>query len=279
MSHLVGFVDWSLAELTGRKDELITDPPLSQLMIFAGTSEGGLIVNGRVAVLRVRGGIRVLDLRECFEMMMHSGEFQIRLVPFRVLGQQMEDGRDDDGKSSATGTCFFDLDEYNSEHRRRVSRRYPRVNLLATPQWGAQRHQRYGSEPGEGYLASGFPENEYEWSYGDRLEDLPSRRQDDGSEFGEDRLESGVSGDEYERNCHDRLRDWSDDGEYGEDDLGGEAAGDGYGWYSQNELEGWSRSSQGNDSESGKGGFASDDSQDGYEWNFYDELEEWSKLA
>ena len=66
MSHLVGFVDWSLAELTGRKDELITDPPLSQLMIFAGTSEGGLIVNGQVAVLRVRGGIRIGDILEYF---------------------------------------------------------------------------------------------------------------------------------------------------------------------------------------------------------------------
>jgi hypothetical protein len=63
-SYLVTFIkDFSLAELAGRKQEFITDPPLSQLLIASGRFEGG---GTQVAVLCERGGIRIGDLLEYF---------------------------------------------------------------------------------------------------------------------------------------------------------------------------------------------------------------------
>jgi hypothetical protein len=66
-THLLDFFkDISLTELTERRHEFITDPPLSQLMIHAGASELKVIVHGQVATLRVREGIRFGDLLEYF---------------------------------------------------------------------------------------------------------------------------------------------------------------------------------------------------------------------
>jgi hypothetical protein len=64
LSHHLDFVkDMSLAEITQRKHEFITDPPLSQAIIESGRFEGG---GAQVAVLRERGGIKIGDLLEYF---------------------------------------------------------------------------------------------------------------------------------------------------------------------------------------------------------------------
>ncbi|KAM0692418.1 hypothetical protein Q7P36_008621 [Cladosporium allicinum] len=64
LGHSVDFVeDFSLAELTGRKYQFITDPPLSHVMIHAEVFDRQLM-DAQVANLRVREGIRIEDLLE-----------------------------------------------------------------------------------------------------------------------------------------------------------------------------------------------------------------------
>jgi hypothetical protein len=87
LSHDVDFVTGlSLTELTGRKHQFISDPPMSHLMIHAEkTYERGEVVDCHVANLCVRGGIRIGDLIEYFEkldgllpMLYKYGRFAVR---------------------------------------------------------------------------------------------------------------------------------------------------------------------------------------------------------
>jgi hypothetical protein len=55
----------------GRK--FITIPPVTQVVMSARSGEDGAFEDGRVAILRVRGGIRVEDVLEYFK--------KLKLVP------------------------------------------------------------------------------------------------------------------------------------------------------------------------------------------------------
>jgi hypothetical protein len=99
-SHLLDFVrDFSLTELTAWRHEFITDPPLSQLMIHAGASEVEVSVNGQVATLRVREGIRFGDLLEYFGKLDAVASIAHKSASFAV--RYYPNTSDDDSEGSA----------------------------------------------------------------------------------------------------------------------------------------------------------------------------------
>ena len=113
LSHFVGFVEnLSLGELTERKHEFMTDPPLSQLMIHAGMFQ---CEESQVAVLRVRGGIRIGDLLEYFGKLNYLAPTFDRRASFAVRyhfddsSEGGDHGEDESGDEEGDGEAEVEI--------------------------------------------------------------------------------------------------------------------------------------------------------------------------
>jgi hypothetical protein len=113
LSYLLYFAkNLSLAELTRRKREFITDPPLSQVMIHAGRFE---CEESQVAVLRVRGGIRIGDLLEYFGKLNYMAPTFSRSASFAVRYYNDESseggdhGEDESGDEEGDGEAEVEI--------------------------------------------------------------------------------------------------------------------------------------------------------------------------
>jgi hypothetical protein len=231
-----------LDRLGRHKHEFITDPPITQVYVEATPLDRP---ESEFATLRVRGGIRVRDLRECFEEVMPSEQFHIRVVSFGVLGQESDDGSDD-----GTDNSWY-IDDYIRAHIGDVSQEktgggdtpYASQSEVNSNSQGSG----YGGEFDEGGLGSEEPEDGYEWNHRDRLEAYSNDSQ-------------------------------GDDGESGEGGLSNDEAEDEHEWSWEAELEKWSKDSQGDHSESREGDWASEEPEYGFEWNSESEQQYCSNL-
>ena len=219
-----------------RENEFITDPPITQAHVTAKVIDAFDRSSRQRIALRTRGGIRVRDLRECFEGMKGAEDMYTRVVHFRMLGQES----DDDGES---GSWYVDD---SSELRGDV-----------TPyDYGRESDDNgegYDSEQREGYLdnlGSGYTEDGYEWDDHDRQEDWSDCSQGDDNNSGEGGSGSDEPNDGYEWSFENELEKWSnggqgDDSESREGGLTSDEPQDDYEWTFENELEKWSNGSQG----------------------------------
>jgi hypothetical protein len=192
------------------ENEFITDPPITQVYV-----EGTFLYRpeSEFATLRVRGGIRVRDLRECFEEMMPSDQFHTRAVRFGILGQQSGDGSDDG--SDSTGMSTWDVNDYIRAHIGDVSQRETGGGdtPYASQSEADSDSQGYGGEFDEGGLGGEEPEDGYEWNHRDRLEAYSNDSQGDGGESGEGGLANDEAGGEHEWSWEAELEKWSKDGQ------------------------------------------------------------------
>ena len=132
-----------------RENEFITDPPITQVHVTAKVIDAFDRNSRQRIALRMRGGIRVRDLRECFEGMKGDEDMYTRVVHFGMLGQESDDvGEsgswyvDDSSELRGDGTPY----DYGRE--------------------SDDKGEGYDSEQREGYLdnlGNGYTEDGYEW--------------------------------------------------------------------------------------------------------------------
>ena len=221
-----------------RENEFITDPPITQVHVTAKVIDAFDRSSRQRIALRMRGGIRVRDLRECFEGMKGDEDMYTRVVHFGMLGQES----DDDGES---GSWYVD----DSSELRGDGTPYD---------YGRESDDKgegYDSEQREGYLdnlGNGYTEDGHEWDHRGPPEAWSDRSKGDDNESGEGGWANDEAKDGYEWSFENELEKWSngsqgDDSEPREGGLTSDEPQDDYELTFENELEKWSNGSQGED--------------------------------
>jgi hypothetical protein len=277
-----------------RELEFITDPPITLVTVSVGISCDWWTSkrDRQTSVLRVPGGIRVRDLKGCFEKMRPCDYAYSRVASFAVLGQMQHEFCESfpiapKPNEVPTPVCWLHVDDCSTLGGAGVDGESREQSGGCDTPYASETDDSQG---GDGEFCEGGSENEeaksgyqsYQRRLEDELEKWSNSSQGDacGTGYAETRYANYAAGD------------------YGKGALTSDKPKDRYEWSFENRLEGWSYGGQGlgdgiatGDHETpraikadyyvqgdyGEGSPASKEPEDGSEWNWEAEVKKWSK--
>jgi hypothetical protein len=266
-----------------RELEFVTDPPVTQMEAVVGAHDPK---TAQTTMIIRSGGIRVRDLRECFERMKRCDYAYSRVSSFAVLRQKFEPFGHImptfQPNEVPTPVCWLHVEDCSTLGGAGVDGESQEETGGGDTPYASESeesqgddHEPYevGSENDE--AKSGY--QSYQWRLQDELEQWSNSSQGDGcgTGYAETRGAGYAAGDD------------------GEGVLASKEQEDAYEWNSESELEGWSYGSQRNGNDLGGGETpradyhgqgdygevspAREEPEDGHEWSWEAEVEKWSK--